>query len=1166
MTAIQWEYEVVEKPFCEHLRQMGWDWIEGDPDLPETTERTSSREVLLKERLAAALQRINLRNGKPWLDEARIAKAIRELEQAAGHRLTEVNQSSTQLLLKGTVADGLPEWDHGRPQHIRYIDWDQPNPEHNDFLVINQFKVELTSGRGHVIPDAVCFVNGIPLVVAEFKSPGIENPLSEAVNQLLRYSNQRREVWPTLYQDNEGVERLFHTNQLLIASDFFEARASTVGAPPEAYLEWADTSPVPMTMVAEELGVIRPTAEVKEAAAALAAVGPEEAGRAGTPLFFRERQKRPEPLRSGAGAGLSSQQVLVAGMLRPAHLLDLVRNFTTFQQEDGKTRKVVARYQQFRAVHKAVHRLQEGRSVKAGADRDERGGIIWHTQGSGKSLSMVFLVRKMRTLERLKRFKVVAVTDRTDLEDQLRKTAAMSGEAVRPTDQERSGRVSPTSLTQRILSEPTPDIVFAMLQKYQDRDKHVASDETVAMTIRRKEKKPGRDEPVVEREVTYEETICFDEFPVLNESEEILVLVDEAHRSHTRSLHRNLRRALPNAAIIGFTGTPILSKEKTETREIFGDFIDKYLLQDAELDGATVPILYEGRTANGVVKDAESLDQLFEDMFREYTPDELAVIKAKYGTESDVLEAPLLIAPKARDMLRHYVSVVMPEGYKAQVVATSRRAALTYHEKLLAARDELVAGLDALPAATLAMPEDDLAKLDLDTQHLVRAYPLLKKLKALEVAVIMSGDHNDPESWRDWTDKDKQKDYTARFKRKLAAEKTNKSDPLSIIVVMNMLITGFDAPVEQVMYLDRKIVAHDLLQAIARVNRTSGGKKCGYVVDYIGVAKHLNKALKDYDGEDTEGTLMDISVELPKLLARRDRAVAVFTDRGITDLFGQVHRCVELLEDLRIRAEFINKLRMFYDTMNILEHRPEVPPDIFRDAKLLGFINKVAANLYRDPALNLVGVAEKVKALINAHISARGVDPKIPPTTITDAEFEQVLQAQTSSRARAAQMQHAARYHIIGFANSNPAFARKMSERLEEILKRFKDDWDALERELRRFINELRRGDTFEFPGLDPKVQVPFVRLTLETCLAGRETDAERRKDTIVVTLDMIERISQEIRKVGFWKNDDRRELLTKHLVRDLDTSGICPVGKERDLAQRLVALAKENHEYLTRV
>lgn len=566
------------------------------------------------------------------------------------------------------------------------------------------------------------------------------------------------------------------------------------------------------------------------------------------------------------------------------------------------------------------------------------------------------------------------------------------------------------------------------------------------------------------------------------------------------------------------------------------------------------------------MKDAPGLDQLFEDLFRDYSSDELAVIKAKYATEGDVLEAPLLIEKKARDMMRHYAGVVLPEGYKAQVVAVSRQATVTYHEKLLAAREELVAQLEALPNDILALPDEDVERLDAETRFLLQVHPLLPRLRALEIAAVISGDHNDPESWWDWANKAKQDERIQRFKRKLAVDRTEKTDPLSILVVNNMLLTGFDAPVEQVLYLDRKIVAHDLLQAIARVNRTCGGKKCGFVVDYIGLARHLNEALKDYDGEDVEGTLIDIAVELPKLLDRRMRAVAVFTDRGISDLLGEVDACVQLLEDVRIRADFINKLRMFYDTLNILEHRPEVPGGVFRDAKLLGFINKVAANLYRDPALDLLGVAEKVKALINAHISARGVDPKIPPTTITDAEFEKVLQAQTGSRARAAQMQHAARYHIIGFSNQNPAYARKMSEKLEEILRRFKDDWDALERELQKFVDELRQGDRNEFPGLDPKVQVPFVRFVLEACGKGRILSDVQRRTVISSTIEMVERIRQEVRKVGFWKNDDLRELLTKVLVRDLDRAGICRPGMERDLAQRLVALAKENHEELTRV
>ncbi|MEX2579581.1 MAG: DEAD/DEAH box helicase family protein [Verrucomicrobiales bacterium] len=306
-------------------------------------------------------------------------------------------------------------------------------------------------------------------------------------------------------------------------------------------------------------------------------------------------------------------------MLCPAHLLDLVRNFVLFQKVGGRARKVVARYQQFRAVHRAIEKLQEGRSRRQGAETDKRGGLIWHTQGSGKSLTMAFLVRKMRTLPVLKRFKIVVVTDRTDLQKQLAETAQLTGEAVRPTDTDLRSAESPSALTHRLLAETTPDIVLAMLQKYQMHE--AAGEDAVTMTISRKERKPGKDSEVVEREITLTENLATAEFPLLNESEEILVLVDEAHRGHTRTLRRNLLKALPNAAGIGFTGTPILGKDKRETREIFGDYLDRYLLRDAELDGATVPILYEGRTADGLVEQADQLDAAFSGNHNVSVPD-----------------------------------------------------------------------------------------------------------------------------------------------------------------------------------------------------------------------------------------------------------------------------------------------------------------------------------------------------------------------------------------------------------------------------------------------------------------------------------------------------------------------------------------------------------------
>ena len=194
MSKIEWEYDLVERPFCEQLKAMGWQWIEGDVDVPELTERANFREVMLRGRLTTALRKLNLRDGQPWLDDDRINRLIQELAQAPGHALMEVNEAATKLLLTGTVTDGVVGWDSGRQQPIRFIDF--AHPENNDFLVINQFKVSLSSDRGNVIPDAILFVNGIPLVVAEFKSPSIQNPIEEAINQLLRYSNQRRELYP----------------------------------------------------------------------------------------------------------------------------------------------------------------------------------------------------------------------------------------------------------------------------------------------------------------------------------------------------------------------------------------------------------------------------------------------------------------------------------------------------------------------------------------------------------------------------------------------------------------------------------------------------------------------------------------------------------------------------------------------------------------------------------------------------------------------------------------------------------------------------------------------------------------------------------------------------------------------------------------------------------
>jgi type I restriction enzyme R subunit len=936
-------------------------------------------------------------------------------------------------------------------------------------------------------------VNGIPLAVVECKSPAITDPMDTAIDQLLRYSNQRD--W---YEADEGAERLFHYNQLLVATWFHEARVGTIGATAEHFLEWKETSPVPTAEVAREIGIEK----------------------------------------------LRSQHTLVAGLLRPEHLLDVVRNFTLFSEATGRKIKIVARYQQFRAVHEAIRRLRTGRS-RAQAGTDERGGIVWHTQGSGKSLTMVFLVRKMRTLPDLRAFKVVVVTDRRDLEKQLSETAVLTGENVY--------KAKTTDDLKSKLSEQGPGLVFGTIQKVQEREE----DGEVVEFASRQRREDGMVALAAEAEV-----LRYAPFPTLNTSEKILMLVDEAHRTHASTLHMNLMEALPNAAKIGFTGTPILMGSAKKTHEIFGSFIDRYTIQQSEADGATVPILYEGRTAEGGIAGGSTIDELFEDMFRDRTEKEREAIKRKYATTGNVLEAPRLIEAKATDMLRHYVDNVLPNGFKAQVVATSRLAAARYQEALTAARDTLLARIGALTPAQLQLTEEALEGKDRETQFLVRAARRKDLLARIEITAVISASHNQNPAFNEWSDRAKVEARVERFKMPLVHRDRTKSDPLAILCIKSMLLTGFDAPLEQVMYIDRFMQGADLLQAIARVNRTATGKTCGLIVDYYGVGRHLHEALAVYTDADVEGVATDITDELPKLRDRHAALLELFRGHKIDDI-ARVNDCVDLLVDTKIRAELLVRLKLFLTIFELFRTRPEGRPYL-RDAKLLGFIAKMAANLYRDEQLNLAGVGQKVRELIDEYIVAKGIDPKVPPTAITAADFLKAVDRQPSKRAKASEMEHAARYHITIHFNEDPAYYKKLSERLEEILAKFKDNWDELIAALKEFTTEVRAGRPADESGLDPRTQAPFLSLLVEEVEAGgAKVSKETLRKLAEMTVELVDHVRQEIRVVDFWRNVQAQNVLRQWIIQHLDQD-VLPFERLPEVAGRLVELARALHTRLT--
>ncbi|MGB8931725.1 MAG: type I restriction endonuclease subunit R [Anaeromyxobacteraceae bacterium] len=1080
------ECTTVESPFVEQLIRMGWKAVTGSLDHSSVTGRDTFREVLIKQDLRKTIARINLRDGKPWLDDARISQAVSALERIAAPKLIEANQEATELLLKGISVEGLADWDQGRTQTLHYIDWERW--ENNTFTVMNQFRVDCPGGmaKGFIVPDLVLFVNGVPLVVVECKSPGVAEPLPQAVDQLRRYSNQRKAAGEI--EDNEGNQKLFHTNQFLVATSFDEARVGTIGADMQHYLEWKDTAPVPLAEVATELGV------------------------------------------GGPGA-LSSQQKLIAGMLRPEHLLDIIRHFTLFQPADGRIIKVVCRYQQFRAVQAAVKRLLTGKTREQDGEHDRRGGLVWHTQGSGKSLTMMFLVRKMRSLPALRRFKVVLVTDRKDLQKQLSDTAGLTGETVKV--------AKSVEKVKQHLAEKGPGLVFATIQKYAERDAADDGEGDESSNI-----DPGT-------------------FPVLNEDESILVMVDEAHRSHTSALHGNLLKALPNCARIGFTGTPIIMGDKKKTHDIFGEFIDRYTIKESEGDGATVPILYEGRTAEGAVADGGDLDQLFEDLFSDRTPEELEAIKRKYAATGQVLEAPRLIEAKARDILRHYVENILPNGLKAQVVAHSRLAAIRYTAALAEGRDALVAEAEALEPKVRDLDDAALDAKPRKVRAAVRAWRSLTMLKQLEFATVISGSNNDDPAWKEWTDSTKAETRIARFKKPLG-EPTEKTDPLAFLVVKSMLLTGFDAPVEGVMYLDRAIREAELLQAIARVNRTGHAKKAGIIVDYHGVARHLKEALAAYAAEDVEGALRSLKDELPKLRDQHLRVTGLFVTRGVEDLEDS-EPAVQLLADERLRAEFSVKLKQFLDTLDLVLPRPEGLPYV-KDAKRLSFIYTRARNRYRDGAPVLgVSVGAKVRKLIDDHIVSLGVDPKIPPISITDAKFADHVARQVSPRAKASEMEHAARHHIRQHRDEDPVFYGKLSERLEEILTRYGENWEQLAMALSAFVGEVEQGRKADDSGLDPETEAPFFALLREERQKHQPVSASDAKALAGLTVELVGTIRTEIGVVGFLKNPHAQEVLRGAIFTFLDDHEIVPFESADAVADQLLELAKANHARLVK-
>ncbi|MEV7039224.1 HsdR family type I site-specific deoxyribonuclease [Amycolatopsis sp. NPDC051061] len=1088
------ERMVAELPLIKQLLAMGWEHVESRKVAGSYPERDSTRDVLLEGRLRTTLRKINLGvDDEPWLDDTRLSQMVGALQRPAGRNLLEINQELTELLIGG-IEVAPPGGARQRQVRADYIDWN--HPERNDFLVMDQFRVQLPgNSRKAIIPDLVLFVNGIPLVVIEAKAGQVADPLMHAIDQLRRYANRRGNV-------AEGNERLFHTNQLVIGTCFDDARVGTITATSNHYTQWKTIDPSTDDEVGTEVG-------------------------------------HPAPF--------SLQEQLAAGMLRPERLLDLIRHCMLFTQTDeGQTIKVVARYQQYRAVRRAIKRLKTGQLKAPGVD-DGRGGIVWHTQGSGKSLTMVFLIKAMRSDPVLTSFKVVVITDRTQLQQQLSATAELTDETVEIAKDVKD--------LKKHLAREGKDLVFAMIQKHRDPDGSTAEEKTVAAA---------------------ELTKQFSDLGELNADHNILVLIDEAHRSHGSDLHMSLLTALPNCARIGFTGTPIIMGKRKKTLDIFGTYIDRYTIKESEEDGATVPILYEGRTTRGSVRDHDDLDELFDDMFVERTPEELARIKQRWATKGHVLEAPKLIEAKARNMLAHYVDTILPNRFKAQVVATSRAAAVRYREAFQNAQRELLAKLDSLPPGQrTAEAAEEYALRGGPTARLVRALRHRDIIARLDFVPIISGEHNDDAELAQWTNKARQKRAIQDFKKSLpigASSDPGKTSPVAFLLVKSMLLTGFDAPVEQVLYLDRHIKEAELLQAIARVNRSREGKQAGYVIDFFGVAANLRAALAAYARDDLEGVLTDIREQIPRLREREQIVKNLFVERGVPkfDTLDDIEKCVQLLEDEKLRTEFDDALKQFAATMEIILPRLDARSHIV-PLKTFGNIQRQARNRYRD--LNGFDVSlygAKVRQLIDDYVIAHGVDQMIPPVSITAADFDRKVSAMTNARARASEMEHAIRHHIDQHRDEDPAFYDRLSERLERILQDLKDQAEDLAQALWPLVEEARAGRQVGDGELS-SVEAALYDL-LRGAVPGHAKDGslyeDRESALRAATVDVIAQIKVDVELVGFWDNPHKQSQLRSLIFERLDVAvsgeDLFNFNRLEDLSTSVLEFARANRSRFT--
>ena len=1013
-------------PAIQVLCALGWQYLSREEAITMRGGRLDQVVLggVLKPWLAEH-NRIMAKGETHEFSEVNIGEAVRRLADEPFDGLIRTNEKIYHLLTLGTSLDQTIDNDR-KGRSLQYIDWH--HPENNVYHVADEFEVERYKSHDKARPDLVLFVNGIPFVVIECKRRDRDQQagrkqIEVAIEQQIR--NQK----------TEWIPQLFSFAQLLIGTSVNEVRYGTVGTPRKFWSFWKEEGDH--------------EAEVRKAANTRFSAETE------MKLFTPREAKQSEAFREardyfaelwGAGERLpTAQDAALWALLRHDRLLELVYGYMVF---DAGVRKI-ARYQQFFAVKHTVRRvtdLHQGKRI---------GGVIWHTTGSGKSLTMVMLAKALALHPGINNPRVVIVTDRIDLDNQIWRTFEACGKAAQ--------KATTGEHLVRLITEGKASVITTIINKFQ--------------TVKSK-------------------------YKVREENPNIFVLVDESHRSNYGATAAQMRRVFPNACYIGFTGTPLLKKEK-ETARKFGGFIHSYTMRQAVEDEAVAPLLYEGRMAI-LTQDKDAMQRWFDRITAKLSEAQQADLKKKMVDGGAIHKAEQRLKMIAFDVGAHYGDNFRGTGFKAQLACDSRASAILFRKFLKEFGEveaEVVMSQPDLREGQESLEEEDTPLVNLFWQEMLDRF-------------------GSEESYN--------KELLASFSRE---------DGVEILIVIDKLLTGFDEPRNTVLYIDKPLKEHNILQAIARVNRIFDGKEFGHIIDYRGILGNLNEAMNTYDalgGFDAEdvdltGAVIDSRKETEKLPQAHSDLWAVF--REVTNKKDN-EALEQHLAPADRRQEFYTALREFQQILAVAlaseyfyEETDSARIQTYKDD--LKFFRSLRSSVQQRYAetIDYSQYEKQIRKVMDSHIQSPEVEVITGQVNIFDVEaFDQEVEKRVGTAAKADTIASRTVRTVHEKMDEDPVFYRKFADLVQQAIDDYRQgrisDVEYL-RLVQGYLATVRQGHEKNIPEvLRYSSEAPAYFGVVGEVLGEYRTKADERRDLSAEIALAIEKLIAE-KKIRDWPNHE---------------------------------------------